>query len=137
MNFKEEKAKISKKVEKRRAEIAERKTERKIERNDKKIEYHIDKADKKVEKALSDAEVDIVNLFTKVDEELGDETIPIELISFKAIPLEYQKQVKDAVDSFKPGDFDARSFYNFVISGGMGGFLDKINDFINIIKDVK
>ena len=60
-----------------------------------------------------------------------------QLISFKAIPLEYQKQVKDAVDNFQPGDFDARSFYNFVISGGMGGFLDKINDFINIIKDVK
>lgn len=59
------------------------------------------------------------------------------LISFKAIPIEYQQAVKDAVNSFEAHDFDARSFYSFIIGSGMGCFLDKINDFINILKDVK
>jgi 5'-3' exonuclease len=59
------------------------------------------------------------------------------LISFKSIPIEYQNQVKTAVNDFKPDSFDARYFYTFVIENGMGSFLDKINDFINIIKDIK
>lgn len=59
------------------------------------------------------------------------------LISFKSIPIEYQQQVKDAVSNFKPEEFDSRSFYNFIIGGGMGCFLDKINSFITVLKDVK
>lgn len=59
------------------------------------------------------------------------------LISFKSIPIEYQNQVMDAVNNFVPQDFDARSFYNLIIGNGLGAFLDKITDFINILKGVK
>ena len=43
----------------------------------------------------------------------------------------------DAVNNFVPQDFDARSFYNLIIGNGLGAFLDKITDFINILKGVK
>ena len=59
------------------------------------------------------------------------------LISFKSIPIEYQNQVRDAVNNFVPQDFDARSFYNLILGNGLGAFLDKITDFINILKGVK
>ena len=59
------------------------------------------------------------------------------LISLNSIPTEFVSIVKNAVDSFKPEDFDARLFYSLVIGSGLGSFLDKTNDFINIMKNVK
>lgn len=59
------------------------------------------------------------------------------LISFKSIPQEYHKQVKDAIDGFEQNNFDARGFYTFVIDNGLGAFMDKITDFINIMREVK
>lgn len=59
------------------------------------------------------------------------------LISFNSIPTEFHSQVKNAVESFKPDDFDARLFYSLVIGSGLGAFLDKTTDFINIMKNVK
>lgn len=59
------------------------------------------------------------------------------LISFKFIPIEYQKQVKEAVNSFIPQDFDKRNFYNFIFNNGLGAYLDKTNDFINTLIGVK
>ncbi|MBO7696372.1 MAG: hypothetical protein J6T10_27355 [Methanobrevibacter sp.] len=58
------------------------------------------------------------------------------LISFNCIPTEYHQIVKNALNEFKKEPFDGRAFYSFVIGNGLGAFLDKTTDFINIMKNV-
>lgn len=59
------------------------------------------------------------------------------LISFNCIPIEFHNKVKTLLDEFKPEPMDGRAFFSFVIGNGLGAFLDKTNDFINILQGVK
>lgn len=59
------------------------------------------------------------------------------LISFKSIPQEFHQKILNSLDSFKQEDFDARGFFNYMLDSGLGAFIDKTTDFINILKNVK